>query len=396
MMFTKMLSKKLVMKATVMAAPLLLVGCSSVPDSVNPVEWYRSSVEYFNEDAPKTVPQPTMVNADAQPVVQAPAEQKEIPSGFVAAQTPSRQYAQQVMRQGDVVNPLGDAQRVETVQAPAPKAAPTKPVSTTEMAAATATPSPVVNTAPADAKVNLTPPQPQQAAVSEPQVPAQMDNRSVSEIYAANIAQTRPLNVNARMGGQDTLALMNHPFETVVVSSGGVDRNGGGYGQPQQMASLNRSVQTDYRDTMTSAMMTEPAVVQNGQALSLSRFNPSMFTGSFQVATIQFGNGSAHLTDEDMRILREVTSIHRQQGGVVRIVGHASSRTRNMAPDRHQAVNMKLSVGRADMVARQLLKLGVAGERLFVGGVSDSQPLYQEVMPSGEAGNRRTEIFVDY
>lgn len=385
-MFTKMLKKKLLTQAAVLTAPLLLVGCSSVPDAVNPVEWYRSSVEYFSDDEAD-------MTADGN--VQNGAEQKNVGSGFVAAQAPEGKYGEPIMRQGEVVNPLGEEKTAEVVQAPAPKAAPSTPVSSQSLESQ----KPVViangvpESSPTTPKLKLTPP------TTTAQPVGQTDTRSVSEIYAANIAQTRPDQNVTTMGRNDTLAYGMHPYETVVVSSTGVDRQVPSYMQPaqqQRYASLTQTVQSDAYDTLSSAMMIEPPVVVEGRAQSLSSFNPSLFNGSFQVATIQFGNGSAKLTQEDIRILKEVVSIHQQQGGVIRVVGHASSRTQNMSVQKHETVNAKMSMGRADRVARQLLSLGLPGEHLFVGGVSDHQPLYQEVMPSGEAGNRRTEIFVDY
>jgi len=33
---------------------------------------------------------------------------------------------------------------------------------------------------------------------------------------------------------------------------------------------------------------------------------------------------------------------------------------------------------------------------MYVGAVADNEPVYYEVMPSGEAGNRRAEIYIDY
>ena len=229
---------------------------------------------------------------------------------------------------------------------------------------------------------------------------SQGDNRSVSEVYADNLAQTRPTMNNGAMGNSPMMELNTQPFETVVVSGSGVSRQGMGYASQggQQYASLNNVVQSDvsYSNGLSAGMAMEPSVVKQGQAQSLAQYNPSMFTGSFQVATIQFENGSANLSGEDIRILKEVLNIHRQQGGIIRIVGHASSRTRDMAPQKHLKVNLAVSLSRADKVARQLLQMGMPGQNLFVGGVSDSDPLYQEVMPSGEAGNRRTEIFVDY
>ena len=63
---------------------------------------------------------------------------------------------------------------------------------------------------------------------------------------------------------------------------------------------------------------------------------------------------------------------------------------------RHKLVNFRVSAARADSVARELVKLGARPDSLFVGAVSAQYPMYHEYMPSGEAGNRRAEIFIDF
>ena len=115
--------------------------------------------------------------------------------------------------------------------------------------------------------------------------------------------------------------------------------------------------------------------------------------GGQHVATILFANGSYGLTGRDRQILTEIVSLHRQRGGKVRIVGHASSRTRNMDPVRHKMVNYKVSVDRAQIIGKQLMRLGLASANVVVDARSDTAPLYYESMPSGEAGNRRAEIY---
>jgi flagellar motor protein MotB len=78
----------------------------------------------------------------------------------------------------------------------------------------------------------------------------------------------------------------------------------------------------------------------------------------------------------------------------VTVVGHSSLRTRDMEPDRHNRVNQKLSEDRATAVSRELIRFGVTAASIQVSAVSDSRPLYYEYMPTGEAGNRRTEIYL--
>ena len=133
-----------------------------------------------------------------------------------------------------------------------------------------------------------------------------------------------------------------------------------------------------------------------GGVQSLSDFNPSAVRGSYQVATIQFDNGSSRLNARDRRIIRQVFAQQRQTGGTIRIVGHASRRTATEDEVRHKEVKLRVSAARADAVARELIRIGARPGSLFVGAVSSQYPRYHEYLPSGEAGNRRAEIFIDF
>ena len=64
-----------------------------------------------------------------------------------------------------------------------------------------------------------------------------------------------------------------------------------------------------------------------------------------------------------------------------------------MDPVQHHLVNLNISLNRAKAVARELIRQGVPQELVFVAALSDSRPLYHEVMPAGEAGNRRVEVY---
>ena len=113
------------------------------------------------------------------------------------------------------------------------------------------------------------------------------------------------------------------------------------------------------------------------------------------VHTIFFANGSARLGPRGRREVRRAYRAYREQGGVLRVIGHASSRTRDLDPMRHHLVNFKVSLDRANAVARQVIRLGARPEAVRVDAVSDSEPVYFEVMPAGEAGNRRTEVRIE-
>ena len=133
----------------------------------------------------------------------------------------------------------------------------------------------------------------------------------------------------------------------------------------------------------------------------VSQITPSQHLGqhknqqSYQVATILFSNGSSRVGKGDRRVLRRVVSQYRKTGGMLRIVGHASRRSGTNDPLLHKMANFQVSAARAERVARELVKMGVKASKLFVGSVADHEPRYYEYMPSGEAGNRRAEIFID-
>ena len=149
--------------------------------------------------------------------------------------------------------------------------------------------------------------------------------------------------------------------------------------------------------------VSEPPAVELGTQLAslsepqpMSAFDPSRFSVSSHLATIQFESGSSRLTAQDRRVLDDVVKVKNETGGVLRVVGHASSRTANLDPMRHKMVNFRISARRADQVADALIRKGVPADSIFIEAVSDSQPIYYEVMPAGDVGNQRAEIYLDY
>jgi flagellar motor protein MotB len=109
---------------------------------------------------------------------------------------------------------------------------------------------------------------------------------------------------------------------------------------------------------------------------------------------VMFGHDSATLSSAARTQIKVIADAHKANGGTIRVVGHASQRTKEMAFDVHLRVNFRVSANRAGAVAVELMRLGVDPAALIIDAVGDAQPMYLEAMPSGEAKNRRVEIFV--
>ena len=109
---------------------------------------------------------------------------------------------------------------------------------------------------------------------------------------------------------------------------------------------------------------------------------------------INFNHGSYKLSMSDRRLLLKIALEARDSEAFVRVVGHASMRTRDMNELKHTLANFNISVKRAEAVAAFLIANGVKAEKLIVDAVGDSQPLNHESMPAEERANRRAEIFL--
>jgi outer membrane protein OmpA-like peptidoglycan-associated protein len=149
-------------------------------------------------------------------------------------------------------------------------------------------------------------------------------------------------------------------------------------------------VADDSADVIGGTVATQAAIGDTAPATA-----PLIATAPMHVAVIYFNHGSANLSNRDNQILREVSEALRAQGGVVRVVGHASSRTGFNDIARHKLANYAMSVDRAQVVAEALIGRGLPADRVMVEAISDSDPINSEATPLGEAANRRADIFFE-
>ena len=109
-----------------------------------------------------------------------------------------------------------------------------------------------------------------------------------------------------------------------------------------------------------------------------------------------FRNGSAQLSKSARSVIKGVASAHKARGGRVRVVGHASQRTKDLSIQNHKVVNFRLSVDRAQAVAGELMRQGVAPNSIVLEARGGEDPVYYEWMPAGEAENRRADIYIGF
>ncbi|MDP6573901.1 MAG: OmpA family protein [Rhodospirillales bacterium] len=372
---------------TVFAASTLLGACVQVPDALNPVEWYKGTVDYFtggqdelyddkdtaqrdqqgrlraDRDTPppgadKEIP--NLSTVPARPSTSTRQERQRVVEGLVADRDQARYSSEVIQRQGEPLQPLRRDRAARAARAPAPPVIASAP-------AASAPPQ-----APAPRR-SAAPPLPPTVVIEGTGAVAGSAPTTVEEIYRARLAQGVPSAAGGAPPANAVFASSGGGYESIVVSSQGVEPLSGT--AAQSMSALAAPP----RPTMAPVMP-----VSSG--LSMER--------GFMVATILFANGSSDLDSNDRRVLRDVVAVHRQRGGKLRVIGHASARTRSMDPVRHKMVNFNISVARADAVARELVRRGARKGDISVAARSDTQPIFYEVMPSGEAGNRRAEVFI--
>jgi outer membrane protein OmpA-like peptidoglycan-associated protein len=376
--------------ASAVAAIMLLAGCSAVPDWTNPVKWYdgvvgsdsntgkaKSKAADGKTAARKTPGDgkgfPNLASVPERPKAPTEAERKRLADSLNADRDIAK-YSDEVIK------------RQSAASAPSPPPAPAAPSSTPRPPAAPAAPAvapaaPRVPAVPAAPSVATLPPLPgaspmrarppapagsvlSREPVSRPPQFAAPPPSPVLPAAAANSVAPRTVPPSRNMR---SIARVGNPSFGAPPADIAAALGGGSPPQPMQQFAPQPQVPGTFSNSVATA---------NGAPAAMVRFKA----------------GSAQLTREGSRLVQQIAGMYRQRGGAVRVEGHASSRTRNMDPVQHHLVNFNVSLNRANAVANELVRQGVPSQSVFVAAMSDSQPLFYEVMPAGDAGNQRVEI----
>jgi outer membrane protein OmpA-like peptidoglycan-associated protein len=363
-------------KGVVLATSVTVAGCSWVPDAANPVKWFDNTVDYFagddTEGQEARNANKKLVTLQANRGTPPPGEGQletnlgNFPKGLISDRGGRKYASAPIARQGEVGSKSADKPVTPIVKnVPSPSQPP---------------PPPALPTAPVQqAQINAPPP----AAIATPRLtpPTPMPSGTVRDAFDKGMTKMAPPKLETTMKGSNTFSdFSTEPLGTVIISSTGVEVGG------SPVVSAARGWTGSLSGRLTPRLGTTSSAAKN-----------VALVGRVKVATIIFNNGPPRLTGRDVGILRDVLKLKRQKNGQrIVVVGHASSRTKNMDLVRHKMVNFEISVSRADVVAKELARLGLKSDELSIDAVSDTEPAYFEIMPSGEAGNRRAEVFIDF
>lgn len=360
--------------AGVLTAILLLAGCSAVPDWANPVEWYdgvvgSDSAESATESAKKTPGDgkdfPNLASVPERPKAPSEAERKRLADSLNADRENAKYSDEVISRQGTASVP-------PPPRPASPASAPTAPAAPDAPVARAGVPAPPDTPSAASSAASAAPPSstlaPGSVLTREPvsRPPKFNAAPSAPRTPAAPPAAAEPRFVRPNVNVQSVARVGNPTFGA----------------PPSDIAAALGAGAAPAASTRFAPPPRVPGTFSNGVASAAGA----------PAATVRFKAGSAQLTRAGLRQVQQIAGMFRQRGGAVRVEGHASSRTRNMDPVQHHLVNFNVSLNRANVVATELVRQGVPAQSVFVAAMSDSQPLFYEVMPAGDAGNQRVEI----
>jgi outer membrane protein OmpA-like peptidoglycan-associated protein len=434
----------LVRLLTSLAAVGLITSCTAVPDWANPVDWYDSAmsdstprpVQLETEDeADEDKPFPNLGSVPERPQDGDTDERQRVAEGLVADRDKAR-YTDETLR--------AEGTEAMAEQAPQPPAEATPPAAMNEQPT---TPLPAVRSLPPSASEEVaknrtafdssptpmiaamtrqrqqggsgevpllsagqgqgqsqtqsrsdyvppppasstTPPEPTERAAPAPapEIPAPAQPRQQSQAQApAPNPVTQPTYPDRQPPRASSGNILGDTFTSRLQDSASTVTT----------APPNERFRGSNQAYTPSEQTTAMAPMPNQSPLDLPSLEP-LVGGSRQVATIQFPDGSANVNGAGRSALQEVVSEYKKRPGMLRVVGHASSRTRDLSISQHKLVNFDISLKRAQSVATQLTRMGVKSEDILIEARGDSEPLYFEAMPRGEAENRRVEIFLEY
>ena len=205
--------------------------------------------------------------------------------------------------------------------------------------------------------------------------PGPISNSAIQSRQAqtdALLAQQRARVSNAQ--SQSPYASLPTPASTPVAP---------GYGT--QVASANPYAQP----TASQSIGSQPVATALPRPVTQQQLPVPPKPAGKELAIIYFSHGSTNLSKNDQEILKDVAAILRRDGGILHMVGYASSTSKHQDPQAARQANGMISAKRLETVGTALLRSGVARNQITAEPRADIG-----VQGQSEAAARRVEIYL--
>lgn len=369
--------------STVLALVTLLglAGCSSIPDALNPVEWYEGTTDtvggWFSDDedtdaaASGDEAYPNLATVPDKPTPSTTEEERAALTSGLVADRDNAKYAEETRRStastSTAAASTAAAVASSAASAPAPSAVPASPAPT---------PVPPSRSSSDTGRSSLWPNRPAPGGDSS------------ARATSARVGTTHPI---AKSEPTRTPTARTEPARQPTPSSPSTS----------QVAAAQATAPSTRFDSATQGGAAAPVPADQSSSVitdapSLAQYESNLSGEVYLAGTVYFGHSSASLTGAERQMVADIARAAVDSNAMVKVIGHASSRTAEMSLADHEFANFSVSLSRAEAVAGALIDAGLSADRVLVEALSDSQPLFYESMPSGEAGNRRAEILLLY
>jgi outer membrane protein OmpA-like peptidoglycan-associated protein len=359
-------------------------GCSSVPNAVNPISWYRDVTGLSkNDDLGKgqneqnlaegsDEPYPNLGNVPSAPDNQLSGVDRDKLVKSLVADRNNAQYSADNLRAGDVAS---------TVPPPAPPA-PKPDTSSATISSAPESPPPEIPppppTVPAPAESsNAAPPPPPPAA--SPPAPAPSPAATAAAVPPPAAAPVPSPNKAAANNTQQRKPPVRGseapPAESSLQSPSIPNLPQGETPTPAPPPPSARGPALHPQSGTATQQATAPA---NAPATAAAH-RPGV---SYRVADVSFAPGSAYLSGALRGTIAEIVKIHNTEGGTIRIVGFGESTGKDAA-----VAGLTLALDRAQAVAVALTDSGVAAKDIAV----EAAP----VAAKGGTDAPRAEVYIE-
>ncbi|CAA7619948.1 putative translation initiation factor IF-2 [Magnetospirillum sp. LM-5] len=338
-------------------AVALLSACSSVPDAVNPVEWYKGASDLITGRERPEVASPAS-SAKGYPDVNTVPQRtsdtrKDLPKGLVADRSNAK-YADPVPREVAPTKPLAkrapgpaDTQVASSAQGVVP---PKPAVQASDL------PGSGTQVAQAAEQPRLSPDRRQPTARGELGPDAPPASMNMQPPARADVPEQVP------MPGGRKMKPIQEQFQKRLAESAQTSVYPGMVEMPRP-ASAGGAYADD-----APIHLVPPTGRRGGGGKGLAAPAPAPApAASFQVASLDFTGASAKLSSADRAAIAEVARLYKQTGGVVRVVGFAPTPEFAAGDAVHQLMGgLDASNDRAVAVARELSRRGVPASKIMV------------------------------